>query len=46
MIIHADNEFKPLLDKVKNDLDITINYANSADHVSDKEKNNTTFKER
>ena len=32
-IIHADYEFKPLIDKVKDKLDVTMNYDNWVDHV-------------
>ena len=43
-IIHAGNEFKLLMDKVKDDLDVTTNYANPGDHVLDIDINNRTSK--
>ena len=35
-----------MVDKVKNDLDVTINYANPGYHAPEIDKNNRTVKER
>ena len=32
-MIHLDNEFKPLMDKVRDELDFNMNYTNPGDHV-------------
>ena len=44
-IIHADYEFKPLIDKVKDKLDVTMNYTNPGDHVPEMKQNNRKVKE-
>ena len=44
--IHADREFKTLFDEVKDNLDVTMNYAPAGDHVPEAERNNRTLKER
>ena len=31
--IHCDGEFKPLMDKVADNLNVKMNYANAQDHV-------------
>ena len=31
-IIHEDNEFKPIMDKVKDELGVTMNCANPVEH--------------
>ena len=33
--MHADNKFKPLIDKVKGKLEVIINYANPLDNVTE-----------
>ena len=45
-IIHGDNEIKTLMDKVKYNMDVIMNYANPGDHVPEIVRNNITFKER
>ena len=32
-VIHADNEFKLLMDNVKYELGVAINYTNPGDHI-------------
>ena len=44
-MIKADQEFKPILDGIKDDLDITMNYASAEAHVPEAERNNRTIKE-
>ena len=44
--IKADQEFKPLLDEIKDDLNIQMNYASAQEHVPEAERNNRTIKER
>ena len=44
--IKADQEFKPILDEIKDVLNITMNYANAQEHVPEAERNNRTIKER
>ena len=39
-IIHAENKFKPLIDKVKDDLEIKMNSSNPGDHVPKRERKN------
>ena len=45
-IIHCDNEFRPILDDIKDDLDIKMNYASAQEHVPEAERNNRVIKER
>ena len=44
--IHCDNEFKPIMDDLKDDLDIAMNYASAQEHVPEAERNNRVIKER
>ena len=44
--IHCDGEYRSMMDKVKDDLDAEMNYANAQDHVTEAERNNRTIKER
>ena len=44
--VYCDNEFKPLFDEVKDDLDITMHYSGPDEHVPESERNNRTLKER
>ena len=43
--MECDNEFKGIMDKVADDLDISMNYSNAQDHVPAAKKNNRTIKE-
>ena len=43
--IYCDTDFKVLMDEVKDNLDVTMNYTNSKDHESVAERNNRTIKE-
>ena len=43
--IECDGEFRPMMDAVKDKLDITMNYSNAQDHVPAAERNNRTIKE-
>ena len=45
-IVCADNEFKLLTDKVKDDIEFTMNYTNPGYHVPDIDRNNRTVNER
>ena len=45
-IIYIDIEFKTLMDKMKYELDIKLNYTNVDDHVSEAERKNHTIKGR
>ena len=45
-LIHADHKFKPIMDEVKDEMDMDMNYANPGDHVSQAERNNQVIKER
>ena len=38
--IECNGEFKPLMNRVKDDLGVTINYSNAQDHVPAAERNN------
>ena len=44
--IHCDDEYQSMMDKVKDKLDVEMNYANALDHVPEAEQNNQTIKER
>ena len=38
--IHCDREYASMMDKVKDDLNVTMNYTNAGDHVPEAERNN------
>jgi hypothetical protein len=45
--IHCDGEFRSIMDKVKDNLGVCMNFTNALDHVpSEAERNNRTIKER
>jgi hypothetical protein len=44
--IHCDQEFRGMMDKVSDDLDIEMNYATAGEHVPEAERNNRTIQER
>jgi hypothetical protein len=44
--IHCDGEYLSMMNKVKDDLDIEMNFTNAQDHVPEAERNNRTIKER
>jgi hypothetical protein len=44
--IHCDGEFCAMMDKVKDDLGVCMNFTNALDHVPEAERNNRTIKER
>ena len=44
--IHADNEFRQLLEPMKDEFRIQFNFANPGDHVPEAERNNREIKER
>jgi hypothetical protein len=44
--IHCDGEFRAMMDKVKDDLGVCMNFTNALDHVPEAERNNRTIKER
>ena len=46
VMIHYDEEFKPLMNPVADDMDVDTNYFNPDDHVPDIERNNRVVKER
>ena len=39
-MVYCDREFKPLLNDAWEQLELTINYANTEDHVGEAERNN------
>ena len=41
-----DREFKPIMDKVEDEMDLTMNHANTSKHVPKAEKNDQVLKER
>ena len=43
--IQCDGEYKAMMDKVSDELDVTMNYTNAQDHESRAERNNRTIKE-
>ena len=44
--IHCDGEFRALMERVKDDLHVKMNFTNALDHVPEAERNNRTIKER
>ena len=44
--VHCDREFKPLMDVVKDELDVNMNYTARGEHVPEAERNNRTIGER
>jgi hypothetical protein len=44
--IHCDQEFEPLMDPVKDKLDINMNYTVTDEHVPEAERNNRVIAER
>jgi hypothetical protein len=44
--IHCDGEFRAMMEKVKDDLGVRMNFTNALDHVPEAERNNRTTKER
>ena len=44
--IHADNEFKPLLEEMRDEYHFHPNYASAEEHVPEAERNNRSIKER
>ena len=44
--ILCDQEYKGMMDQVKDNLDIDMNYTNTDDHVPEAECNNRTIEER
>ena len=45
-MVYCNREFKPLLNDAWEQLELTINYANTEDHVGEAERNNRFLKER
>jgi hypothetical protein len=43
--IHCDGEYRGMMNKVKDDLNIEMNFTNTQDHVPEAERNNRTIKE-
>jgi hypothetical protein len=44
--IYCNGEFRAMMDKVKDDLGVCMNFTNALDHVPEAERNNRTIKER
>jgi hypothetical protein len=44
--IHCDGEFRSMMEKVKDNLGVDMNFTNAQDHVPEAERNNQTIKER
>ena len=44
--IYCDGEYRAMMNKVSDDLDVVMNYTNASDHVPEAERNNCTIKER
>jgi hypothetical protein len=42
---HCEGEFRAMIDKVKDDLGVRMNFTNALDHVPEAERNNRTIKE-
>ncbi len=44
--IHCNGEYCGMMDEVKDNLDVIMNFTNAQDHVPEAERNNWTIKER
>jgi hypothetical protein len=44
--IHGNGELRAMMDKVKDDLGVCMNFTNALDHVPEAERNNRTIKEQ
>jgi hypothetical protein len=44
--IHCSGEFRAMMDKVKDDIGVRVNFTNALDHVPKAERNNRTTKEQ
>jgi hypothetical protein len=44
--VYCDQEFKHMMDKVSDDLEVEMNYTTTGEHVPEAERNNRTLKER
>jgi predicted RNA-binding protein len=44
--IHCDGEFRSMMERVNDNLDVKMNFTNAQDHVPEAERNNQTIKER
>jgi hypothetical protein len=44
--IHGNGEFRAMMDKVKDNLGVCMNFTNALDHVPEAERNSITIKER
>jgi hypothetical protein len=44
--IHRSGEFRAMMEKVKDNLGVRMNFTNALDHVPEAERNNRTIKER
>jgi hypothetical protein len=44
--IHCDGEFRRMMERVNDDLDVNMNFTNAQDHVPEAQRNNQTIKER
>jgi hypothetical protein len=44
--IHCDREFRAMMDKVKDDIGVCMNFTSVLDHVPEAERNNRTIKEQ
>jgi hypothetical protein len=42
--IHCDQEFQPMMARVSDELDITMNYATADEHVSEVEQTTAQFR--
>jgi hypothetical protein len=45
-MIHCDGEFRGIMEKVEDNLDVNMNFTNAQDRVPEAERNNRTIKER
>jgi hypothetical protein len=44
--IHCSGEFRAMMEKVKDDLGVRMNFTNALDHVPEAERNNRAIKEQ
>jgi predicted RNA-binding protein len=43
---HCNGEFRGMMEKVEDDLDVNMNFTNAQDHVPEAERKNRAIKER
>ena len=45
MVIHCDREYQGMMNKIKDELDVDMNFTNVDDHIPEAKRSNHTIKE-